>query len=98
LDSAGATEAFLRKEEVELRSSKSAFCRQHKRRAPCATTAWPLLAWYALTRRLSWPLAGDMSGLYLAKLQKECEKIGAPTTTKNAMSFLCFMNDDDLAP
>ena len=53
---------------------------------------------YALTRRLSWPLAGDMSGLYLAKLQKECEKIGAPTTTKNAMSFLCFMNDDDLAP
>jgi len=53
---------------------------------------------YALTRRLSWPLAGDMFGLYLARLYKERDNIGAPTTTENAMSLLCSMNDVDPAP
>jgi hypothetical protein len=36
--------------------------------------------------------------LYLAKLYKERDNIGAPTTTKNAMSLLCSMNDVDPAP
>ena len=53
---------------------------------------------YALTRRLSWPLAGDMFGLYPARLYKERDNIGAPITTENAMSLLCSMDDVDLAP
>jgi hypothetical protein len=54
--------------------------------------------WHAPTRRLSWPLAGEMFGLYLTKLYKERENIGAPTTTENAISLRCSMNDVDPAP
>jgi len=44
------------------------------------------------------PLAGDMFGLYPARLYKERDNIGAPITTENAMSLLCSMDDVDLAP
>jgi hypothetical protein len=54
--------------------------------------------WYALTRRLSWQFAGDMLWLHLAKLYKERDNIGAPTTTKNAINLFCSMNDLDPAP
>jgi hypothetical protein len=53
---------------------------------------------YALMRRLSWPFAGDRFRLYLARQYKERDNIGAPTTTENAMSLLCSMNDVGPAP
>jgi hypothetical protein len=98
--SADAIEIFLRDEEYELRcfhegllsSARAARTLRNYRLAALK------LVWYAFTRRLVWPLTGDAFGLYLAKLYKERNNIGAPTTTKNAMSLLCSMNNVDPAP
>jgi hypothetical protein len=100
LVSVDAIEAFLREEEIELRIFHEGLLSSARAARTLRNCRLPALklVWYALTRRLSWPLAGDTFEVYLAKLHKERDNIGAPTTTKNAVSLLCSMNDVDPAP
>jgi hypothetical protein len=102
LGSVGAIEAFLREEEVELRSFQEGFLSSARAaRILCnyRLAAGSLESGVVRARAWrSWPLAGEMFGLYMGKLYKDRDSIGTPTTTKNAMGLLCSMNDVDPAP
>jgi hypothetical protein len=100
LNSVDAIEAFLRKKGVELRSFQEGLlssARAARTLRNCRLAALKVV-WYAPAQRRSWPLAGEMFGIYLAKLYKEHGSIGAPTKTKNATGLLCSMSNVDPAP
>jgi hypothetical protein len=100
LDSVDAFEAFLREEEIKLMSFQEFFLSRSRAARTLRNYYMAALkaVWYALTQRRSWPLAGEISWLYLVKLHKERGSIGAPAATKNAISLLCSMSDVDPAP
>ena len=92
--------SYLHAEEIELKAYH--FGLLSKARAARTLRNYRLpalkLLWFAYTRRWRWPPTPDEFGLYLSKLYMDRDNVGAPTTTKSAMSLLCSMNKIDGAP
>jgi hypothetical protein len=93
-------DSFLRAEEAELKAFHLGLLSRARAARTLRNYRLPALKllWFAYTRRWLWPPAPNEFGLYLAKLYKDRDNVGAPTTTKSAMSLLCSMNDIDGAP